>query len=82
MYLITTTTLTLDEAIGDDCVLHAQHVLSGDDLDIYLVGCQAVSSCRGLNYKAARIYSQDALESVAHYGDHIVSPGRMVHLLG
>lgn len=67
--------------IGDDCVLHAHHRISDDDLDSYLIGCQCACASSGLNFDAARIYNREALDAAAHDGDHFVAPGRLVHLL-
>lgn len=68
--------------LGDDCVLHAHHCLRGDDLDDYLVGCQAVCASSGLNFDAARIHDLEALDAAAPNGDHFVAPGWLVQLLG
>ncbi|WP_291216366.1 hypothetical protein [Hydrogenophaga sp.] len=68
--------------LGDDCALHARHRLTGMDLDDYLVGCQSVAASSGLNYNPWRIHDQEALDEVAHCGDDILVPGRLVRLMG
>lgn len=67
--------------IGDEWVVDATHRLTGDDLEDYLLGCQAAGASSGPHYNPSRVYDEAALDERAQYGYEFVVSGHLVHLL-
>lgn len=66
--------------VGDEYVVDAHHHITGEDRDIFLIGCQAATMTSGINYNPHRRYEEKHLEEVAHLSDDFRVPGRIVCL--
>lgn len=67
--------------IADEWVVDVTHRLTGDDLEDYLLGCQAALASSGSRYIPSRVYDDTTLDERANHGHEFVVSGHMVHLL-
>lgn len=66
--------------VGDEHVLDARHHFTDEDLEQFILGCQAQMDSSGPHYSPLRHYDEEQLNEVAGRGDAFAVTGRMVRL--